>query len=148
MFLLAEFLRQPDELRDEAVVGDLEVVHEFAHEVGDTSELSEPHLIGEHITGGELAQLPRAAGLCEPCEVRGVILRVVGRRPLVLPAHVLTRMLHVTLVHIVKLHHLIKSLRISFWSFVRHLSQAAPGCSLVRSRLSVFVDLRLCPSHN
>ena len=104
-FLLVKVLRLPDELRDEAVVGDLEVVHEFAHEVGDTSELSEPHLIGEHITGGELAQLPRPAGLCEPCEVRGVILRVVSRRPLVLPSDVLILMLCVTLMNIVKLHH-------------------------------------------
>ena len=48
----------PDELRDKAVVGDLEVVHQFAHQVGDAPELSEPHLVRENITGGELANLP------------------------------------------------------------------------------------------
>ena len=58
MFLLVKVLRLPDELRDEAVVGDLEVVHQFAHQVGDTPELSEPHLIRENITRGELSNLP------------------------------------------------------------------------------------------
>ena len=74
--------------------------------------------------------------------MRGIVLGVISRRPLVLPPDVLTlMMLCVTLMHIVKLHHFIKSLRISFWSFVRHLSQAGPDSRLLACQIST---VRVC----
>ena len=38
-----------DELLDEAVIGHLQVIHQLAHQLGHAPELSQTHLIGEHI---------------------------------------------------------------------------------------------------
>ena len=57
---------EANELCEEAVVGDLEVVHELAHEVGHAAELPEPHLVREHVSRVLQPALPAAAGLREP----------------------------------------------------------------------------------